>query len=96
MMVTADQVREAAISAKVSSVDHFKCPCGSMWSYKVMDGHLHHNVPCKCVPNRAPGLRRVPWLEVSSSINVRPEGPEKVEMMKQWGFQIPENEAGSE
>ena len=92
--VTPSEVKQAALSAGIVNVPHMKCAdCGAQWSYKIEDGGLlKHHVPCACVPSRKAGKRPAPWAEVAASINARPEGPQRVEMMRRWGFKIPNSE----
>lgn len=87
MEVTAQQVRDAAIAAGITSVAHHRCGCcGSMVYYSIENGLLWFHPACDCTSYYSPP-EPCAWHEAASWINVN-TGEHKVEIAKKFGLLI--------
>jgi len=84
-MVTADQVREAAIKAKLTYVPHHECGlCGEWVAHEInlATGELFFSPACGC--SFRPSEPRT-WQSVADEINMQNE-EWRVKLMQRWGM----------
>jgi hypothetical protein len=71
MRVTAEQVRDAALTAGITSVESHPCSfCGVVVGYRIRDGELYFDSGCECCYNPN-SLQPRDWQNAADWINMQ-------------------------
>jgi hypothetical protein len=76
MTVTGEQVREAAMKAGITRIDHHDCGgCGYMCNYQIVRGQLYFDPGCDCSRYGPAQIEPREWESAARWINMqsRPE-----------------------
>lgn len=88
IQVTPEQVRNAALESKITSVDHHDCGgCGCMVKYLVHEGNLYFDSNCGCTRYEAPP-RASSWAEAAEWINMQTSPVIQAQIMGRFGFAL--------
>jgi len=82
---TPEHVRQACLTAGVTSVDHHRCGCCNvMVQYLVRDGNLYFDSRCMCSSFGGPELRS--WSSASDWINMQTQPEHKDRLRVAFGL----------
>lgn len=71
-MVTGEQVKEAALKAGITRIDHHDCGgCGYMTAYLIEDGRLYFDPGCYCSRYGAAMSEPRSWQSAADWINMQ-------------------------
>lgn len=88
--VTADQVREAVLKARITFVPSHPCSiCGHVVGYVIEDGDLFYDSNCGCGSYESP-LRPTHWAEAADYINCQPTAEIRCKVAKSFGLELAE------
>lgn len=86
--VTGEQVRAAALAARIERVDRHRCSvCGYQTVYLVIGGNLFFDAGCWCPPHpRDPAMRS--WDSAADLIEMQTDPIRRVEIAKRFGLDL--------
>lgn len=86
-MITGEQVKAAALSARIAIVPSRDCSlCGYMCSYVIRDdGNLYYDPGCYCT-NRRGGREPRSWDDAANWINIQSDDDQREKIMRRFGF----------
>jgi len=83
-MVTAEQVKTAAIAAGLTYIPHHDCGgCGAWVAHSIQDGNLFFEPGCDC--SWSPPEPRE-WQSIADEINMQSSEEWKGKVMQRWGM----------
>ena len=86
--ITAEQVRDAALAANVTSVPSHPCSfCGHLVGYRIIDGELWYDSGCECVYN-PDSLQRRSWQAAADYINMQTSLEWRNKIAAQFGLNL--------
>jgi hypothetical protein len=84
--VSAQEVRDAALSAKITHVNHHRCSiCDSMVGYYIENGDLFFDSMCDCTSLWSQPQECL-WQEAADWINMQTDVSYQEEIMKSFGM----------
>jgi hypothetical protein len=87
MKVTGEQVREAAIKAGITRVDHHDCGgCGYMCTYRIVGGQIYFDPGCDCSRFGPSPMEPVEWESAARWINMQSQPKIRAEIAAKFGL----------
>lgn len=87
MTVTAMQVRDAAVKAGISKIDHHECGgCKYMTRYLISDDLLFFDPGCDCSRYGRSDPRPAQWQEAADWINMQTKDEHRDRLLKAFGL----------